>query len=1792
MTTRLDRLVLLLDTGSATGVRSTAAAQLGDIMRQHPGELRNLLGRVSVHLRSLSWETRIAAGQAIGAIAKNADQWDPAVKVEDMPLPETDSKAVLTFNELDIEAVLQRGKKLLGSAGKEYDLDLSHLTPAERLNALKKNLKQRLGFDDLLDAMDAIIVKPEFQPNQVSQVEQIDMSALSARERNRLKRKSKKDAKDRVNDSQKRRQTPQRVAAVDSQIRPSGIKYEKELNGKKFDAIEVRRHEKVVVESRVSNIVVEDPRDWPFEAYCESLCIDLFDPNWTIRHGAALGLREILKYRGKDAGKVKGHPEDVNQRFHNEWLEDVCVRLLCVFALDRFGDFVSDQVVAPVRETCSQTLGTLIQYLPEQLVINTQHCLLKLIFQTGGSVWEPRHSGLLGLKYVMAVRADLVGCLLHGTVGAVLLGLQDADDDVRGVSASTLLPVTQQFVELLPPKAFEVTVVLWRCLGEMKDDLSASTGSVMELLAKLFSYPIIMQSFQQVAKTNPQFGLQNLVPILFSFFRHTISSVRLAVLTTLKLFLDADSVGGWIDYRVLRLVFQNIILEEKVSIFEESGALWRLMMRRLGEAPQAFYEVIRSCVPNWFAILMTPLGTPINQQLLFVAHRERGDGLETNHNIDLGMLNQDLALVSQEVVMRNRIAGGRALGELMKVLPLDEIALLFDGSLRFYIQSTWGIHQQLAAAIVEEWFSNHACGADVHQSLAQMFLAQLDVNPFTPFQESFPHLRRLRGECQALLNTAAMEGGVSQLCLPALPSQVAGEAPEQEGHPNGFSLATAQQLVGESFDRLVEACVPAARASLEDRRRRVLTAIGLCEELLSKLEIQVSAALACAVVSLGVLPPKLTPIIRSLMNSIKFEPVLELQARSATGLARLVQLCAEQQPTTNPTDKIVKNLCAFLCSDTVTTPVLQDNPVTGTIYSLTLAQGTLTRGRGRPALHDLAGEDEATRAARLVRRGAELALEKFCVVAGPEVFVRIPKLWELVFTRLEQHLAAPDAHLQISLANGQDLIDSLQILSVVVPFAHPSTHPKLFPTIPWIMRCLQSRYSLLRYVAARCLSVVSDTLLSPCMQAIISTALPLLSDPANVNNRQGAAEAIYFVVQALGTKILPYIIFLVVPVLGRMSDTDDHVRLVASNCFALLINLIPLESGIPDPVDLPPELVAQRTTERRFLNQLLDNSQVEDFHLPIKINAELRSYQQDGVNWLAFLYKYKLHGILCDDMGLGKTLQSICILASTHHLRNERYLATQAPDAAPLPSLVVCPPTLIGHWYHEIKNYCHNLNPMTYTGIASERKKLLPLIPKHDVVIMSYDIVRNDVDELAKLLWDYCILDEGHIIKNGKTKITKSVKAIRANHRLILSGTPIQNNVLELWSLFDFLMPGFLGTERSFNERYSKPILASRDAKSSSREQEAGALALEALHKQVLPFLLRRLKEDVLNDLPPKIIQDYYCELGEVQKQLYDDFSKSQNSILGEPTEPSKAPHVFQALQYLRKLCNHPLLVLTPKHPKYAAVMHRVGDEAALHDLAHAPKLLALRQLLNDCGIGVESEAEPGEQQLVGGAVSQHRVLIFCQLKAMLEMVENDLLKRHLPGVSYLRLDGSVDAMARHEMVQTFNRDPSIDVLLLTTHVGGLGLNLTGADTVIFVEHDWNPMKDLQAMDRAHRIGQKKVVNVYRLVARGTIEEKIMGLQKFKLNIANSVVNQQNSGLASMGTSQLLDLFSPADLGQPPSATSVENGAGEEAAAEAAAKLGGAGFKQALEGLEKLWDEKQYEEEFDLDNFISKLKPS
>lgn len=1714
-----------------------------------------------------------------------------------------------------------------------------------------------------------------------------DMSGLSARERNRLKRKRKQG----------------NTAFVQAPPPTSSTKFQPTAAGSANKARLVATEDKLPPPSRVESptapekVVIDpskggavspktsqqsraldvEPGHWVWDGLVKVLEVDLFSPAWEVRHGAAMALRELLKAQGKYGGTKVGAPLTENRDCHERWCNGLAAKLLCIFILDRFGDFVSDQVVAPVRETVSQTLASLLLHMPRRSVLHVHSVLLQMIRQdftlpTGAKgpgkershIWEVRHAGLLGIKYEVAVRSDVVEAeggdtedkfkggsvtwvtvkteavgedvgiendvnvqmksiqegygvktgahlldrgpqhILQDVVDAAVLGLGDRDDDVRSVAASCLIPVATHLVRQLPTCLSLVLAVLWNCLGDMKDDLSSSVGAVMDLLGKLVSYDEVIEILGNSSASLP---LTDLAPKLFPFSRHTIPTVRLAVVETLHSFMNVASLSkDWVSTPLLRLLFQNLIVEERTDVRDATVAAWNTAIELLRSRPGCMELVITSPqLLEWFETMMTPMGSSIDSSGFYdpLASDNATQVAAERHNVDKNMLTQDLTLVQPDTVWKARIAAGTAMAYLIASWNSSAHGVddTFQSILLHYVDSSSMLQKVLAAIVVEEWAKQYE--ADLQTSKRQPLmeasalaremsnrtLAWLQSEPPTAYHEMAFALARIHGECTHLLQSFAFDCKVPWTEIPTLGTEIDLTGSKR----GGFSLASAEAAVEQDYSNLKERLGKAKKrelAVISEKRKAVLSSIERYKEVKTQHDIRVCAAFAAAYVALKSTPDKVSPIVKGVMNGIKNEENLDLQTRSAVAVSSFVDFCA-LHGLTQPPDKIVKNLCTFLCQDVEQTPTFA--------YHKKHLSGILSFGSpSRVAENGVPEEDkaESRERARLSRRGAGLAFVKLSTKFGGKLLETIPKMWQSMAGGILSACAtdSPDAVDDlIGRQHGQDVIDSLSVLEAVVPTLHRDLWPTIRELFPAIVMALRSRFAIIRQSAARCFAAICDIMTVDAMRFVIEAILPYLGDTLVNSNRQGATELVFNVIQRLDHKALPYVIFLVVPVLGRMSDPDDDVRSTATNTFASLVKMVPLEAGLPDPPGFPGELLKRRDEERQFLTQLLDGSKVETYDMPVKIKAELRKYQQDGVNWLAFLAKYQLHGILCDDMGLGKTLQSICILSSKHFERAKKYKETQSPDAVHLPSLIICPPTLTGHWYYEILKYADNLKPIMFVGNARERQRLVPKLKKHDIVITSYEVARNEVATLEEFNWHYCILDEGHVIKNAKTKLTKAVKCIRANHRLILSGTPIQNNVLELWSLFDFLMPGFLGSESSFNERFGKPILSNRDGK--SKNSEAAALALEALHKQVLPFLLRRLKEDVLNDLPPKIIQDYFCELSEMQKHLYDDFSKSQARLTAEDAvrnaKSGEQQHIFQSLQYLRKLCNHPAMVLKTDD-EVKGVLQRVGqkpEKGNLFDINHAPKLLALRQLLIDCGIGgtptlantsdlVKSELADAEPTSSTGAFSQHRVLIFCQMKQMLDIVEDVLFKKHMPSVTYMRLDGSTDVNKRHAVVQTFNSDPSIDCLLLTTHVGGLGLTLTGADTVIFVEHDWNPMKDLQAMDRAHRIGQKKVVNVYRLITKGTLEEKIMGLQRFKLNIANSVVTQQNSGLASMDTDLVLDLFRH---------TSVEeDGPGTKKAND---QQGTAGpHKNILSGLEDLPAEEEYQD-LDLSSFMTSI---
>jgi len=475
-------------------------------------------------------------------------------------------------------------------------------------------------------------------------------------------------------------------------------------------------------------------------------------------------------------------------------------------------------------------------------------------------------------------------------------------------------------------------------------------------------------------------------------------------------------------------------------------------------------------------------------------------------------------------------------------------------------------------------------------------------------------------------------------------------------------------------------------------------------------------------------------------------------------------------------------------------------------------------------------------------------------------------------------------------------------------------------------------------------------------------------------------------------------------------------------------------------------------------------------------------------------------------------------------------------------------------------------------------------------VVTSYSVLRSDVKQLASKSWIYCILDEGHLLKNPKTATAIAARRLRCRHKLILTGTPVQNKVHELWATFDFLMPNFLGTEKWFGKHFAKPIINGQLPGAVPACIGLGMDKLKSLHQQVLPFILRREKGQVMKELPPKTITDIPCPLSADQMKLYKEFcagSEAKEALnllqkkLKSPIQTDQGMdddvtfgnNVLRSLLYLRLICTHPTLVLSKNRNKGKGSAITGSQSELIGDGKYARldcsgKLSALNDLLRNAGFchgdmtaadndqsslyiqsldgGAEPNATSGATSLWNATEesfddfidmpdsiddlnvpsSTAKCLIFAQFTQSLDVLEQFLFRPHMPSLRYLRLDGRTLPENRTVVVDRFNNDDSIRVMLLTTKVGGLGLNLTAADTVVFLEHDWNPHADLQAMDRAHRIGQEKSVNVYRLITPHTIEEKIMKMQQVKLAMSEAIVNSDNSTMYSMGTDRLLDLFS------------------------------------------------------------------
>lgn len=506
----------------------------------------------------------------------------------------------------------------------------------------------------------------------------------------------------------------------------------------------------------------------------------------------------------------------------------------------------------------------------------------------------------------------------------------------------------------------------------------------------------------------------------------------------------------------------------------------------------------------------------------------------------------------------------------------------------------------------------------------------------------------------------------------------------------------------------------------------------------------------------------------------------------------------------------------------------------------------------------------------------------------------------------------------------------------------------------------------------------------------------------------------------------------------------------------------------------------------------LDNG----YKIPGDIYASLFDYQKTGVQWLWELYSQRTGGIIGDEMGLGKTIQITAFLAGLHYSGKLKE-----------PALVVCPATVMKQWVNEFHRWWPALRVVILHSIGSgmdfSKEKemedtledILPdqhlsrnmkrarkgarsivnnVMENGHVLVTTYVGMRIYAEFILPRKWGYCVLDEGHKIRNPDSDISLTCKRVKTPHRIILSGTPIQNNLIELWSLFDFIFPGKLGTLPTFQSQFAIPINIGGYANATNVQVQTAYKCAVVLRDMISPYMLRRMKVDVAADLPKKTEKVLFCKLTKPQSDAYNDFLRSGElqSIL------SGKRQVLYGVDILRKICNHPDLVnrdilIKKKNYNYGAA-NKSG------------KMQVVKTLL-------ELWTSTG-----------HRTLLFTQTRQMLDILQKCL--QSMSKVTYLRMDGGTPISMRQSLVDRFNNDPSIDVFLLTTRVGGLGVNLTGADRVLIYDPDWNPSTDMQARERAWRLGQKKDVAIYRLMTAGSIEEKIYHRQIFKQFLTNKIL--------------------------------------------------------------------------------------
>uniref|UniRef100_A0AAV1U6L3 Uncharacterized protein n=1 Tax=Peronospora matthiolae TaxID=2874970 RepID=A0AAV1U6L3_9STRA len=1793
--TRLESLFLLVRDGSSAQVRENAAEKLGEVAARSPEICASILQKLRPLIVDDEWEIRVAASKCLNVVARSLRTEDENVATVFALVSLGSREALLVALDLqtvDVYKVVKEGAPLLRSGGEEYQYTTNMTEEVRRVQAIKQRrlLLRRLSG----------IGEPIWNSREGSLTKQLLPRLNQAYTHEIADDIEKSEAQSAVGSEHnvpavQENKASEIMLAFRSSKRSSesdDLRHNKKRILGETDGKAARLGTESTDKKQLSSLLQEaemQTKTTIVACLVSDLFESMFDSKWEVRHGALLSLRQIFISTHFTAAIEAARQAQVStgtrESVLDKWLEECLVRCICVLALDRFVDYSADGSISPVREVCAQVFGLLLGSVSGKSMLVRYLQVVRTLFS--GLTWHACHGALLGLKYLVRAHCNhglvLVPLFFNDIV--TVFSQAETEEDVSILAADMIRDFVFYLDQVEPAAITKTATLLWKSM-ELHEKVGLIGISVVQALSAWYNHSPVAWLLQRDKGVNEALwqNLSYTIPML----HHPLQSVRVSSATCAAAILSCGSTSMnpnvvCFGRAFLPHLLLQVRLEKHEPVQRSLLSTWKRVVSTLSNGA-LLVDVVAEYLPIWAKLLWST-----DEMHCLDAKVIKSDGMMIDANVSDS--------IEQAVweSMTSCVAFAKAIGLVAAHMPYDnscttELIQLFHDGVRsrsgnlqcsvLLALSNWGIYEKKMSRknLGEhsrrlQWLQS-AVGTLIESFVkCQWKTLQLD----TQNEAESAIYSEQRGSLKRVMQMEARIVDLfSSVGIALKPSKISGLSSTAD-----ISRQIAEHVALFPYDKLRNH--PKEYEQAHFKRQDLFLVDERVQHSFSRLYHRVQGLGSTAYYAILPTPKKCGFLVSALMTSIKNEDEPAIRSILSRTIADFVVNNATTQK------KCVSKIVVNLCNNAVALVGVSDVCPDG-VFTYTGCEDSRSPS--------IAPEILKQTKARVV--GANSALREICKCGGASLFEACHALEDAI-SKAWTHLPLDELTIQ----------RCMRLIGIVVPHLEGNAMATCLAWIGHLAQLTQQQYEdkLTRRVVAQAVATISKYAekrhRTDAMLSVYSSIFVVFSNTGNANARrkealEGAVMVLSCIVQALGADLAPYVPSLVHFAMKTMSSQFEHVRSCAAGAFADLVPLIPLQMDLElrESEQLLPDslrtIVKQNAVSRTFLDSFAEGKAIEQTNVKplLACDTSLRLYQQHGVDWLCFMIKNNLHGILADDMGLGKTLQTLSAMAATSVSS-----ATNGGEVTVMPYLIVCPPIVTHHWIQEVNKHVPEFfaSIIDYSVSASERKSLLRSDGRSlsdrcpTLIVTTYSILRADIQLLGSIDYAFVVLDEAHLIRNPSTALFQAVRKLQASHRVALSGTPLQNNVTDLWALFEFLMPGYLGDFAAFRREFVLPITKSAQRNATTKQKEMAAVAIARLHQKVLPFILRRTKDEVLKELPPKIISNVLLPLSPLQQRLYSLTSSTESeSMISARCSRSTKPraekmetkiNVLANLQLLRKICVHPALVANDK----VARSLNATEKETLWDWKCSGKMMGLRDLLVECcdvapwDQGLSQSGTSDTRNLEASEVSPHRCLVFAHLQQTLDFTEQ-MLQDALPTVTYRRLDGRTPPAKRADIVQCFNSDPSIDILLLTTSVGGLGLTLTGADTVIFIEHSWNPFVDLQAMDRAHRIGQKRSVRVFRLIMEGSLEEHIVNLQEFKEQVAATVV-QTSDARSSMNTStkgvlNLLRASSSAMVAKELRRSVSTRKSGEIDRAAAALPQGA---KELIDQIGELWDESQYE---------------